>query len=260
MCGLSKLNLIKKGSPLLSKLNQILAVEKGVRSRFSNVLNNAYHMVQRAELFNGLSRTYRPKDDDGERLPEESKKVQVRAEDMLTELSQQWTRVLDVVATKDATNTVAFADVVVNGTTLLERVPVTYLLFLEKELTSLNTFIEKLPTLETGKDWSYDNGAQIHRTAVVETARSKKVPIPTVLYEATDKHPAQVQVFNEDVTQGYWMAQQLSGALPMARWKELRERVSQLQDAVKQARERANMTELQNVSVGDQLFGFILGD
>ncbi len=56
--------------------------------------------------------------------------------------------------------------------------------------------------------------------------------------EATDKHPAQVGVYYEDVAVGFWRTVKFSGALPAKRVGELLERVEKLQQAVKFARER----------------------
>ncbi|MCK2217681.1 hypothetical protein MF672_028380 [Actinomadura sp. ATCC 31491] len=132
----------------LAKLNQILAVEKGVKASSQRAVTDAYHTIQKPPLLSGLSRTYQPIDDEGEQLPPESTRVQVKAEEVLAEVGKALTKLFDVTATKDWTNTVAKADVVVDGQPLIEGAPVTYLLFLEKQLVDLHTLISKLPTLD----------------------------------------------------------------------------------------------------------------
>src|SRR3954467_9847682 len=119
----------------MAKLNQIIAVEKGIKSESLRDLTDAHQLLQKPALLSGISRTYRPKDEEGEQLPPESTRVQVKAEDIIRETTAILTRLFDVTATKDWTNCRARADVVVDGQTLLHhsQVPATYLLFLEKQ-------------------------------------------------------------------------------------------------------------------------------
>ena len=207
----------------------------------------------------GISRTYQPKDEDGEVLPPESTRVQVKAEDVLRRTATVLTRLFDVTATKDRANCVAKADIVVDGQTLLSDVPVSYLLFLEKQLTDLHTFVKKLPLLDAAEDWSFDGSADCWRTEQVRTIRTKKVPRNHVKAEATEKHPAQVEVYYEDIPVGYWSTVKFSGALPAKRVNELLDRVEKLQHAVKFAREEANNLEITDQHVGEVVFGYLFG-
>ena len=242
---------------MATKLSQIIAIEKGVKSKSYAELTQAHHDVQKQPLLTGLSRTYQPKDEDGEQLPPESTRVQVKAEDVLRQIATGLTRLFDVTATKDWANCVARADVVVEGTTLLRDVPVSYLLFLEKQLTDLHTFIKKLPKLDAAESWTFNESADCWSTDPVRTIRTKKVPRNHVKAEATDKHPAQVEVYYEDVAIGYWTQTKFSGALPAQRVNELVERVEKLSQAVKFAREEANTFEVTDQRVGDAVFGYL---
>jgi hypothetical protein len=124
------------------KLNQVIAVEKGTKSRSLAELTEAHHALQKPALLAGISRTYEPKAEDGESFPPESTKVQIRAEEILKKTAEIQTKLFDVIATKDWSNLKARADVVVDNKVLLPQVPVTYLLFLEKELVNLHTCIQ----------------------------------------------------------------------------------------------------------------------
>ena len=243
----------------MAKLNQIIAVEKGVKSRTQRDVTDAYHTIQKTALLSGISRTYQPRDEEGEQLPPESTRVQVKAEDVLKQASASLTKLFDVVATKDWANCDARADVVVDGQTVLRDVPVSYLLFLEKQLTDLHTLIDKLPVLDPSETWSFDESADVWRTDPVGTSRTKKIPRNHVKAEATDKHPAQVDVYTEDVIVGTWTKVVFSGAMPARRVNALRERVERLQQAVKYAREEANGIEVTDQSVGDAVFAYLLG-
>ena len=69
----------------MTKLNQIIAVEKGVKSKSLQDITAAHHKVQKPALLAGISRTYQPKDEEGEQLPPESARVQIKAEEALRE-------------------------------------------------------------------------------------------------------------------------------------------------------------------------------
>lgn len=241
----------------MAKLNQIIAVEKGVKSRSFQELTASHHSLQKQGGLSGISRTYQPKDEEGERLPPESTKVQVKADEVVRETGRILTKLFDVTATKDWANCSARADIVVDGTTVLSDVPVTYLLFLEKQLVDLHTFVRKLPALDAAESWTYDASADCWATEPVQTLRTRKVPRNHVKAEATEKHPAQVEVYHEDVTVGYWRTVKYSGALPASRINELVERVEKLQAAVKFAREDANGVEVEDRRVGERILGYL---
>jgi hypothetical protein len=242
----------------MTRLSQIIAVEKGVKSDAARRITDLHRDVQKPQLLSGLSRTYRPRADDGAPLPPESTKVQLTAGDVLAEAAAVMTRLFDVTLTKDAANTVATADVTVDGTVILPKVPVTYLLFLEKQLTDLHTFVAKIPVLDLSEEWEFDNARGCYASAPASTVRTTKVPRNHVRAEATDKHPAQVDVFTEDIPQGDWTTVKFSGALPVTRQRQLLERVVKLQHAVKYAREEANATEITDVKAGEKVFGYLL--
>ncbi|MDV6375489.1 hypothetical protein [Deinococcus arenicola] len=242
----------------MPKLNQIIAVEKSVKSRSFQELTETHQQLQKPTLMAGISRTYRPKDEEGEQLPPESTRVQLKAEDIVRRTAQIMGNLFDVTATKDWANTEARADVVVGERVLLAGAPVSYLLFLEKQLVDLNTFIRKLPVLDASETWQFDPSADAYATEPVQTVRTKKIPRNHVKAEATDKHPAQVEVYYEDVSVGYWRTLKFSGALPAARVNELTDRVQKLQQAVKFAREEANALEAPDQKVGEKIFAYLL--
>ncbi|MGA5418749.1 hypothetical protein [Streptomyces lavendulocolor] len=242
-----------------TKLNQIIAVEKGVKAKAQQDLAAAHHGLQKPALLAGIARTYQPKDEEGEQLPPESTLVQVKAEDVLRDTAKTLTRLFDVTATKDWANCTARADVAVDGRVLVSQAPVAYLLFLEKQLTDIAGFLRKLPVLDAAESWSQDPSTDAWKTEPVRTVRTKKVPRNHVKAEATDKHPAQVEVYYEDIPVGYWTTVKFSGALPARRVNELLERVDKLQQAVKFAREEANSAEVTDQRVGDAVFGYLFG-
>lgn len=242
----------------MTKLNQIVAVEKGAKSDANAAITAIYHRVQKPDMFAGIARHYEPLLDGGETLPPESTRVMLNAEELLTlALRDVWTRLLDLTLTKDTANTHAKADIVVDGRTLATDVPVTYLIWLEKQVASMVTVISKMPVLDNAFMWTPDTtGAWA--TAAVQTVKTKKVPRNHVKAEATDKHPAQVEMYFEDVPVGTWTTIRFSGAMPAIRQRELLDRLARLAEAVKFAREEANSAEVTDQRVGGAIFDFLL--
>lgn len=238
-------------------LNQVIAVVAGKKAAAATALTDAYHKIQKGELFSGISKTYRPRDEDGDKLPSEANRVQVKVPELIRAISVPVTEMYDIVATQDAANQQARSDVVVNNETILSNVPVTTLLFLEKQVNDLKTFVSKLPTLDPSESWSYDSTADCYATEPSETTRSKKISKPVVMYEATKEHPAQVKMESEDIIAGYWKTVKFSGAIPAKEKNAMLERVKQLHEAIVKAREQANAITIKEVYIGKSVLDFV---
>lgn len=241
----------------MTKLNQIIALAKDAKGQGEAALTKAYHELQKAQLLFGLSRVYAPVDEEGDKLPAESTRVQIRTDEVIKVVTTRLTRMFDVVATQESANTYAKASVIVDDETLLPEVPVVVLIFLEKKLDDLKTFIRKLPVLDPSENWTFSESANVYATDAAQTTRTKKVPRNHVRAAATDKHPAQVDMWYEDVVAGTWTTVKFSGALPASRVAELLERVEKLQVAVTMAREEANSVTVTDVHVGRAFFDYL---
>lgn len=241
----------------MTKLNQIVAVENGEKTRVLNEETVLHREVQKLPLLSGISRTYAKKDDDGDDLPAESTRVQVNAEEVLEKLGSTLSNLFDITLTKEVANTKASADVVVDGKTILKNVPVTYLLFLEKQLVRLRTFVTKLPVLDPAQTWSKDPNTGVWATAATQTTKTKKVLRNHVKHPGDQFHAPQVELFHEDVIVGTWTKVEYSGAVPQTRVAELVERVDALSKAVKFAREEANNTDVNDEKAGKLVFDYL---
>ncbi|HSU66930.1 MAG TPA: hypothetical protein VLJ39_08670 [Tepidisphaeraceae bacterium] len=228
-------------------------------SRTVKEFTEIHKEMQKHELLSGISRTYQPADEDGEQLPPESKQVQVRVTDKIRQAREALIDLLDVVITQDAANCEAKADLVVDGKTLAKDVPVTNLLFLEKQLTDLHTFIDKLPTLDPAEEWTFDKNKDFYVTPPTRTVRTKKVSKPIVLHPPTKEHPAQTQLVQEDVTAGHWSTVKFSGAVAARDRNEMLARVNKLSEAVKFAREQANSNEVKDRKIGAVILDYLFG-
>jgi hypothetical protein len=243
----------------MAKLNQIIAIEKGIKAESLSEISKLYKAVQKPELFNGFHKTYAPVKEDGETLPTEGKRVQYNANEALAGFEHAMSQNINITARKDYTNCVSSADVTVHGITLIKGAPVSFLLFMEKQLVDLRTFVAALPLLDAAEDWKFDPNSGIYKTEVTKTHRTKKEQKPIVMYGATVEHPAQTQMITEDVLAGYWSLVKHSGAVPKPYAQELLERIDAVLRAVKEAREEANMRdEVEVDDIGQSIFNYLL--
>jgi len=242
-------------------LNQIIAVRTGIKGDSESHLTKSYHLLQKNALLAGHSRTYTPKDDEGFRYPSESANVQVKVEQVLRDVAGNLTKLFDITAALDWTNQHARADVVlIDGdqpVTLLADVPVSYLMFLEKQLVNLETVVSKLPILDSTETWTFDPTKDVYCTEPVATVKTAKAKRNHVLAVATDRHPAQVESFTEDIPVGTWSTVKFSGALPASRVNKMLTRITALTEAVKFAREQANMEDALRPNPGRRVFDYL---
>ena len=244
----------------MAKLHQILAVEADVRNQTQKDLTQAHHGLQKSEMLMGTQRSYAPVKDDGEKLPPEGNLLQTRVPKVIQETANILTKMFDVVATRDFGNMGAKADVVVEGVTLLKDAPAVYLLWLEKKLVDIHTFITKLPTLPADTKWEWDSTQMCYRNAnEIRTHRAIKREDYKVIVPATEQHPAQVAKLVVDELAGYWTTMKYSGALKVEDVAAMKERVETLMKEVKFAREKANQVEVVDQNVGTTIMKYLFG-
>lgn len=242
------------------KLNQIIAVEKGAKERTHKQYTALYQSLSKTEPMLGISRTYQPLNDDGEALPPESKYVQVKCQDVTDEIQVLLTDLFDVTYTKEVGNTKAKGTVKVDGKEVLKDVPVTYLIFLEKQLTDLRTVVGALPKLDPADKWTWDDIQGFFKSEPIRTARTKKVTefvvVPGSGVPEKGVKPDVKDVTN-DVLAGYWTTVKYSACVEPSRVDELVERVDTLLRAVKYAREEANMAEVEHLKIGKTVMDWV---
>lgn len=241
------------------KLHQVVAIAKGSKTRCQDDLTSCYQKLQNTKPFGGIRRTYSPRDEDGEHLPDESNRVQITVEDVLKRVADAFNEVVDIAVTQDMGNRDALADIIVDGQIIASRVPATTLIFLEKKIVELNNIISKIPTLPVDKEW-HEVGDGTYSSTPTNTTRSKKTPRNHVLAEATPEHPAQVQVYNEDVIVGDWTTIVLSGAIPPAEKRAMQIRQRALHDAIRAARARANDIDVKKREIGNDIITYLFGN
>lgn len=210
----------------------------------------------------GHARRYEKLNEDGLDLGTETTLVQVRVADQLTDLKEAFAGLLDVEATKDRANCDARVDVQLDGQDepFLTDVPVTHLLFLEKELTSLRKLVAGLPTNDPAEQWTWDATSNSWKSGESVTLKPQKMLQSMITAPATDKFPAQTHVYSEDRVVGQWHTVKFSGALQADRIRQLLDRINLLLEAVKRAREEANSREVTWVETGNVVLDYVFAE
>lgn len=245
----------------MTKLHQIIPLEKSIRTQAEKDLTEAHHGLMKEALLTGQYREYQKLAEDGMNLPPERVALQVRAREAIERTFAVMARKFDITATRDWANMHAKADLAIDGVTLIKDAPATYLLWLENQLENLHTFVTKLPSLPADTEWVWDNDQNCYRNKhEIKTAKTEKVQEPIVLYPATKEHPAQTQLAVRDKVVGYWTTHKYSGALPVPMIQAMKARVEALQRAVKLAREKANGVEVEDQKVGEQILSYIFAE
>jgi hypothetical protein len=239
----------------MPKIHVVVAIEGGIKKEAEKALTDAHRL--KPELSMGLSKSYQPTSEDGERFPSEAKLLQVRVEDVLRDVGEKLTAFYDITLTKEAGNQKAVADVLLDGKVFLTKVPIIILIWLEKRLEDLLTYTGKLPQLPADETWTWDPAQSCYATPPTKTHKTAKVEEPLVLAQATKEHPAQTKVITVDRTIGHWTTVKTSGALQGDRIREIQTRVRKLQAAVKTARQTANNTDVDNQVMGATIFGYL---
>ena len=108
-------------------------------------------------------------------------------------------------------------------------------------------------------DWHV--GPQIENIAskaTIKTNKTKKTTAFTVMVPATDKHPAQIEKWAEDVVVGIYTLEKTSGMISPSHKSKLLSRVDNILQECKKARMRANCAEACTDKVASYLFDYIM--
>lgn len=243
----------------MTKLHQIIAIEQGVAADASRAGDAAKTMFRDDAHLSGVTRTYQPRADDGDKLPPEGTLVQIRTHDVLQDVARRLGRLYDVTYSREEGNTRARADVKFGTHVVLADVPVGYLMFLARSLGELRDMVVRLPVLDPAFEWHWNSVSDCYSTDPYQTVRPQKVPRNHEIAPATKEHPAQVQVFMEDKPVGDWTTTKFSGAMKAADVKAMLHRIDQLIEAVKFAREEANSVEAASANPGETILSYVLG-
>lgn len=257
---------------MATSLHQILAVEGSLQAQAAKTLSQAMDTFnKKPHVFLGNRKTLSlfnklPENEAADKAMEEKASVDQRVTStVFSELNfvaghiaNYW----NVRFKKEATNQVAAADLVVDGVTIAQNLPATFLLGLESRLKEFRAFLDAAPTLDNSVNWTPNPaaGVDIFQAPSSVTVQTKKVVTPFVLVQATEHHPAQVKEVSSDVPTGRLEDIKFSGQISSSQKAELLTRTDKMLRAVISARQRANGTTVVEGTPANAILSYILGD
>jgi hypothetical protein len=256
----------------MSKLHEVLAVEADLEGKFKRSCDEAKKTFKdRPAHFIGSVRELTMFSDDGIDYPSEQQEMATTVHDKLAYIKKDISAYINALCQKESTNQKATAKIVIDGIELTGELPATFLLGMESRLKYIRSVYETIPTLPVNIHWEKDESAgdNIFVTKYPEeklkTARTfkSKVLVPAQFPkdgERGDSLPAQIEKWEEVENVGKFVKTIWSGMLPSSEKSKILGRIDDLIRAVKQARQRANATEVQRCGgLGNLFMDYING-
>lgn len=246
----------------MGKLHELLAVEPDLKSEAQRLASKVKALFTEGKgRLIGQIRTYQPLEEGSEDFADEVAELAATVDNELLDWEVAFSGWLDAAIQKEVTNQETTADVTMDdGIALFKNMPATALLNLEAKLTEIRQVFKAIPTNDPTESWSRDADLGCFVSRPRTTYKTKKILRNHVKAEATKEHPAQVEVYTEDVRVGTWTTIIHSGMLTPVEKQNRLTRIDLLARAVKQARQRANSIEITDVHLGKKLFAYIYGE
>jgi len=249
----------------MPKLHELLAVESSLKSQAeknrSSIIRETFE--KKLHHFGEKRVTFWPLEG-GDPVNEEQRDLQTTVKSELEWLKPFLVKGIDAGHQVAVANVIAKADIISeDGTVLAKDVPATSLLELEKRIREIQDVCHAIPTLDPVRGFVADpaRGEGVYVAREAKTTRYKRVKKPLTLSPATDKHPANVQLIEEDVPVGSIQTQEWSGLITPSEKSKLLNKCEDLMRSIKKARSRANDVDvnIDTAKVGLKLLGFIFG-
>lgn len=251
----------------MTKLHELLAAEKTPTGAWNTLYEETLKKFgNQTAYFEGHSKGLKMIEETDannalEGAAREEKTVTTTVFDTLDYALDLFGKAEDLQFQKNTTNRKAGGDVMWRGKILLSGVPIDELLGLEARLTKLRLLIVAVPTLDATKYWQPQPQGQSHVWELKfpeVTTKTEKKSIPIIAVQATKEHPAQVQLSSRDEVVGRYTTTRRSGAATALQKAEGLKRIDELLVEIKQARTRANETEVQAVKISNVLLPLLL--
>lgn len=246
----------------MGKLHELLAIEGDLKGKRDKIREETITIfTKKSAHFDGGIKQLKMFDSDRsqEDFTEETE-VTTTVKDKLDCMKEAFIQLFDAKLQKEITNQAA-GDNIIIGKDSIQKLPVTFLLGMETELTRLREVFDLIPTLAPGIKWEKDSdkGKNIFRalTPVIKKKTEKKIVV-IPLSPATKEHKAQVTTVNEERPVGDYILERYSGAITPAQKSEYLARIDKLLIEFKKARQRANDIETSKEQIGEKIFNYIL--
>lgn len=247
----------------MPKLHELLPVEGQLKGQAEKTRTDLAHTFEKKRhLFEESRKIYQPYEEGKKEEVEEISVLHTTVPEELAWISRLWAKAIDTSYRVAEGNTVARADVVLDdGTVFLKNLPATALLELEKRASEIHTLVSAIPTLDSTKGFSPDPSRKdVYAARPVVRKKTEKVQEPLVLLQPTKEHPGQAQVISKDKEIGVITTLEWSGMTTPAIKAAMLERAEEISRAIKQARSRANDTQVPDVpQIGLRILNYVLG-
>ena len=252
---------------MTTKLHEILAVETGLAETANRVQKETTKTLEtKRTIFSGLLKAHVIFNDENQHLVQANdvKEVESTVDEQLEYAGNEIGRYWDSIFKKEEANQRAKADIIIGDEVIATDIPSIVLLSMEKKLSSLLGMYNAIPTLDAAKAWEPD--ATYPKDNVFRTKHDRETQQAITTREFKEISPATVQfkaqiveVPSTDVV-GKFIHTEYSGSLTSLDKAEKIQRLTALQRAVKQARQRANAVEVNNeLQFGKALLNYING-
>ena len=251
----------------MAKLHEILAAEKTPTGAWSILYEETLKKFKNPDqYFHGHSKSLKmieesPGNAAIEAQAREERPVTTTVFDTLDYALGIFAKAEDLQYQKNLTNAKARGTVMWLGQVLLPDLPVDELLGLEARLGRIRQLFGDIPTLDASKHWKpADNmGENVFEVIHPEDrTKTEKMVMPFVKSPATDNHPAQVEIVTKDVVVGMFTTVSRTGAATAQQKAEAIKQIDELIVEVKQARMRANETEVETGSIAGKIVALLL--
>ena len=208
-----------------------------------DVGHNELKASTNSDVWNGLLRTFRMLEEvtpANPQIPSETKHVQRRARHILIGVSVALGPYVNAVITRDNGNMAAKADIIVDGETIASNVPAVSLIALEKDFADLVTLVREIPEAPAGEEWEYDQQTRLLTSEPSVTLRTAQRMKSMITAAETERHPAQVHVFTDNVPVAEISSVRFHGGMQLEDKRRLVAAAEKVHLAIANAREEAN--------------------
>lgn len=244
----------------MTKLHELLAVEGDLKGQAQRVLGEVKDLFQGGiSKFLGQIETHQPASENDEQLPPKITHVATTVAHQLGILEKAFVSWIDVSIQKEHTNQAAGAHLEIGEE--VYDLSATALLNLESKLAELRSAYRAIPTNDVTTPWKWDsdNGVFVSDPPTIRRTTKKEMK-SFVAVPATEHHPAQVEIYAEDVLSGHKTIVTQSGMITPTDKQGRLDRLESLLQEVRKARQRANDIETDSTKIGRAIFAYINGE
>jgi hypothetical protein len=249
----------------MGAIHELLAKIPELESTQAKILDESIKLFGKRELLKGEDKKLVMNDEDRQAEGIGAGSKQEITTTVLTRFAYMEKAVVDRIDAeyqREVANQLAVADVTLPDGTVLTAVPVTMLMWLEKELVRLRGVLNASPTTDTTVRWEKDTDAALEGVRKsVEPKRANKTEltkVPVEMSPATKEHKAQVMVVDEQKVVGYYETTEVTGCLTPHEKMVGLSTIDALIVEVKQAKARANQAAVNPVKMGKQVYDVVM--